>query len=301
MKLVEIFRQGTHIDSAGVSREFTDETIQEIQGSYNSQKHTAPFLVNHDESKPNRGIVDRLVKIGQSLYAAAKNVDTEFQAQINDRRLPALSAALYAPTDPRNPSPGKWGLRHVAAVQIPAVKGMTPPQFAEGDELLTIEFEELAIVEEDEDLEPKEPTMTEEELKKRLAAVEAREAELNKRSAVIDAEEINTFAESLLKEGRQFDLKLATALALALPTEADQTIAFGEKGEAIQTRSAFKKFLEALPKTVEFGEVSAGAAPGKYDANAVALAARNYKADQEAKGNSISFSEAVNHVEKGVK
>lgn len=301
-KLVEIFRQGTHIDSAGVSREFTDEALQQIQSSYNPAKHSAPFLVNHDESKPNRGLVDRLVKIGSSLYAAAKDVDKDFQTQINDRRLPALSAALYAPSDPRNPSPGKWGLRHVAAVQIPAVKGMTPPQFAEGDELLTIEFSELTVRDESpENLEHKEPGMTEEELKKFKAALDARAAELDKQSAILDAADFNNFAEGLLKEGRVFDAKLAAAIAVTLPSEADSTIAFGEKGDPLQSRSAFKKFLEALPKTVEFGEMSAGAAPAKYDANAIATAARDYKSDQESKGHSISFSEAVAHVEKGAK
>jgi hypothetical protein len=312
-RLVEIFRQGTHIDSAGVSREFTDEALQQIQSSYNPEKHSAPFLVNHDESKPNRGLVDRLVKIGQSLYAAAKNVDTEFQAQINDRRLPALSAALYAPNDPRNPNPGKWGLRHVAAVQIPAVKGMAPPQFADGGELLAIEFAELTVRDEeaptieveaeaiDEPLEQKEPPMTEEELKALRKMLDERSAELDKKSAVLDAADFNNFAEGLLKEGRVFDAKLAAAIAVTLPSEADSTIAFGEKGDPLQSRSAFKKFLEALPKTVEFGELTAGAAPAKYDANAIATAARDYKSEQESKGNSISFSEAVAHVEKGVK
>jgi hypothetical protein len=311
-KLVEIFRQGTHIDSAGVTRTFTEDTLKQIQDSYNPEKHTAPFLVNHDESKPNRGIVDRLIRIGSSLYAAAKNIDADFQKQINDRRLPALSAALYSPEDPRNPRPGMWGLRHVAAVQIPAVKGMKQPEFKECDKLLTIEFAELAVEEEEpEEEEPEtkpetkpettEPPMTEEELKALRKLLDERSTELDKKSAVLDAAEFQTFAEALLKEGRVFDSKLAAAIAVTLPSEAESTIAFGEKAEPIQTRSAFKKFLEALPKTVEFGEVSAGAAPAKYDANAIATAARDYKSEQEAKGNSISFSEAVAHVEKGVK
>jgi hypothetical protein len=187
-------------------------------------------------------------------------------------------------------------------VQIPAVKGMTPPQFADGGELLAIEFSELTVRDESpENLEHKEPGMTEEELKNFKAELDARAAELNKQSAILDAADFNNFAEGLLKEGRVFDAKLAAAIAVTLPSEAESTIAFGEKGDPLQSRSAFKKFLEALPKTVEFGEVSAGAAPAKYDANAIATAARDYKSEQEAKGNSISFSEAVAHVEKGVK
>jgi hypothetical protein len=307
-KLVEIFRQGTHIDSAGVTRTFTEDTLKQIQDSYNPEKHAAPFLVNHDESKPNRGIVDRLVKIGSSLYAAAKNIDADFQKQINNRRLPALSAALYSPEDPRNPRPGMWGLRHVAAVQIPAVKGMKQPEFKECDKLLTIEFAELAVEEEEpEEEEPEtkpettEPPMTEEELKALRKRLDERAAELDIKSAVLDAAEFQSFAEVLLKEGRVFDAKLAASIATMLPNEATSTIAFGEKAEPIQTRSAFKKFLEALPKSVEFGEVSAGTTPGTYDPNTIALAAREYKLKQAALGNEISFSEAVAQVEKGVK
>lgn len=283
MQLVEIFRAGTHIDSAGVERSFTEADLDQMSSSYDSAKHSAPLLVGHDESKPNMGIVDRLSRIGGSLYATAKDVSADFKSAINDRRLPALSAALYHPEDKRNPSPGSWALRHVAAVQIPAVKGMTTPQFAEGDLSIAIEFSEPTIL--------GESSVT----TKTAAELEQREAALAVREALIAQDEFANFTESLLKEGKQFDKAQASAIFLGLPQTGE--IAFSET-EKPNPRDAFKTFLKGLPKTVEFKEVSGGTGPevGTIDVNKLAARAQVYKAEQAKLGIEIGYSEAVSAV-----
>ncbi len=286
MQLVEIFRSGTHIDSAGVERTFADADLDQVSGSYDPAKHSAPLLVGHDESKPNMGIVDRVVRIGSSLYAQAQNVSDDFKSAINDRRLPALSAALYHPEDKRNPSPGQWALRHVAAVQIPAVKGMTAPQFAEGDLSIAIEFSEPSILGES-------PVTT-----KTAAELEQREAALAVREALIAQDEFANFTESLLKEGKQFDKNQASAIFLGLPETGE--IAFSET-EKPNPRDAFKTFLKGLPKSVEFAEVSGGTGPevGAIDVQKLAKQAQQYKAKQAELGIEIGYSEAVSAVMGG--
>lgn len=61
-------------------------------------------------------------------------------------RYKKLSASLYAPDSPANPSPGAWYLRHVGflGAQPPAIKGLAPVNFAAGDEegTVTVEFSE---------------------------------------------------------------------------------------------------------------------------------------------------------------
>lgn len=288
MQLVEIFRSGTHIDSAGVERSFTEADLDQMSSSYDSAKHAAPLLVGHDESKPNMGLVDRVSRIGSSLYATAKDVSAEFKSAINDRRLPALSAALYHPEDKRNPSPGSWALRHVAAVQIPAVKGMAAPQFAEGDLSIAIEFSEPAILGDT-------PMTT-----KTAAELEQREAALAVREALIAHDEFANFTETLLKEGKQFDKAQAAAIFLGLPQTGE--IAFSETDKP-NPRDAFKTFLKGLPKTVEFAEVSGGTGPvvGAIDVQQVAKQAQLYKAQQAALGIEIGYSEAVSAVMGGTK
>lgn len=124
--MIEIFRAGDH-----KGKTYTEEQVREIAESYDRTRHEAPFLVNHDETKPNQGLVKAVIALGGRLFAIPHKVVSEFAESVNSGRTPKISVRLYHPDDPANPVPTKWGLRHVAAVQIPAVKGMEDPTFAE--------------------------------------------------------------------------------------------------------------------------------------------------------------------------
>lgn len=147
MKLVEIFRSGKHIDSHGVSREFSEADLDAIASGYSPDRFRAPFLEGHNEDRPNRGLVKRVIRLGRSLFAEPYQVDDGFKNEVNGGGWPALSSAFYSPDDPRNYNQGSWSLRHVAAVQIPAVKGMEAPEFGEvPDAMIAIDFAEPQII-----------------------------------------------------------------------------------------------------------------------------------------------------------
>lgn len=142
--MLKVFRAGKHIDSRGVEREFTEQDVQDIADSYDPKNYHAPIFEGHDELKnDNKGLISWAKKLGSDLWLGAEKVANQFKEKVNSGRLPALSVKLYHPNDPNNPKPGKWGLRHLAFVQIPAIKGLGSPSFSEGNEFdVVIEFSE---------------------------------------------------------------------------------------------------------------------------------------------------------------
>ena len=129
--LVEIFKAGTHVDGLGIERTFTDTDLADVAAGYSLDRHRAPFLENHDESRPGKGLVKRVLKVGNSLFAEPFQVDDGYKNEVNTGGWAGLSSAFYTPDDPHNYNPGKWSLRHVAAVNVPAIKGMSAPAFSE--------------------------------------------------------------------------------------------------------------------------------------------------------------------------
>lgn len=129
--MLEIFTAGKQTDNRGVTRDYPVETLHEIANSYDFKKHRAPILTGHNENQPNKGLIAGLKVIGDKLFAIPRNVLPEFKESVNREEWAGLSPRLYHPDDPANPSPGKWGLRHLAFLQIPAIKGMAMPEFSE--------------------------------------------------------------------------------------------------------------------------------------------------------------------------
>ena len=138
--MLQTFRAGTHLDSRGKSWTITEADMAATAKAYDRKKHEAPLLVGHDESKPNKGLVKNCFARGSELWVEPHKINPEFSEQVNKGELPKLSAAFYLPDNPNNPVPGVYYLRHVGAVQIPAVKGMEDPQFSEDEGSILIEF-----------------------------------------------------------------------------------------------------------------------------------------------------------------
>jgi len=119
---------------------------------------------------------------------------------------------------------------------------------------------------------PKGEIMSAEE-KARLAALEAENAQLKKDAASFAEAQIKTkrdalhaehlaFAEGLVKEGRLLPAQTAvTAAALDHLAGGGNMVEFGEGDDKKPLVDALKKMLAALPKQVEFGEVSKASAP----------------------------------------
>lgn len=144
---VEILRAGIHQDSRKRTYTFGLDELRQIAESYDPSRHAAPILVTHDENQPNKGLVERVWVEGDRLLAEPRQVDLELVESVNSGRWPRLSAAIYLPDSPANPVPGSYGLRHLAVVQIPAIKGLRPPEFSEEGTILLSETEsDLAAI-----------------------------------------------------------------------------------------------------------------------------------------------------------
>ena len=131
MALLQLFKTGKHIDTAGNVDEFTVDDMLELGTGYDPNLHEAPLVINHDESIENQGLIAKLIVINDAIFGIPHKVSDWLKEKVNSGRWPRISIALYGRDDPKNPTPGKLYLRHVSFVQVPAVKGMIPPQFAD--------------------------------------------------------------------------------------------------------------------------------------------------------------------------
>ena len=157
---VEIAKAGRW-PASGQVVEVTSQMLSEVAQSYDPAKFRAPFLVTHDETgQPNwkgtgftedtnkrpwkaGALIKNLFVKGDILFAEPEKVDPDYKQLFDSGRIPALSAKFYRPEDPGNPTPGKWGIRHVAGVLIPGIKGMAVPEFAEAEQGLVVQFAEM--------------------------------------------------------------------------------------------------------------------------------------------------------------
>lgn len=129
---IQIFASGKWTDSSGVTREFTEDHLEEMATGYDPGVHEAPLLRNHNTSAGNFGLFKSIFRAGNRLFGVPHKVDPGFAEEVNSGRWPKISAGLYSPDDPANPRRGKWSIREVSVVQVPGVKGMLAPQFSEG-------------------------------------------------------------------------------------------------------------------------------------------------------------------------
>jgi hypothetical protein len=272
--LLEIFRAGKHRDSNGTDREFTESDLAQIAQTYDPVIYRAPILKNHDETQPNVGLISGVAKLGDRLFALPYKVDEAFAQQVNQGRYPAVSVALYHPNDPSNPKPGNWGLRHLGFPQIPAVKGMKAPSFAENpDHDVTINFEEVM---------PYEPTPVEiteqkteikEDTSDMTETLEQREARLNEREKLLQEKEAQIESDRAALQEAQFNEfikanstkihpKEKAYILAAMKNMANMTatVTFGEA--SLTPLQAFQKSITERPNLVEFGELAPSTGSG---------------------------------------
>lgn len=131
---IAIFRTGTHTDSNGQTRTWTDADLDNIVSKYNPTKHEAPVVIGHPQNNaPAYGWVESLKREGETLFMKMKDVIPAFADMVRQKMFKKRSISLY--TD--------GTLRHVGwlGAAPPAVKGL-PDFVAFGDAGITIEFEE---------------------------------------------------------------------------------------------------------------------------------------------------------------
>ena len=129
-KEIDVFHTGVLTDSSGESHEWTQRDLETIAIKYNDKIKAdpgaeAPVVKGHPETDdPAYGWVKSLRVVGDHLKANIALVP-QFAEEVKDELFKKVSIALYP----------DLSLRHIGflgAVQ-PAVKGLDPVSFAEGD------------------------------------------------------------------------------------------------------------------------------------------------------------------------
>jgi hypothetical protein len=128
---LEIFKTGTHTSGNGVTKTYTDADLDSIVTRYNTQEtHDAPLVLGHPATDaPAYGWAKELKAAGGKLLAYVDQVSDDVVNAVKMGAYKKISIALYP----------DGLLRHIGLLGAtpPAVKGLTPVQFAEG-----MEFEE---------------------------------------------------------------------------------------------------------------------------------------------------------------
>lgn len=132
-KWIEMFRAGRQTDSAGNTREWTEQDLDKIVEQYNGGDHEAPIVVGHpDSNSPAFGWVEKLKREGKLLYAKLKDVMPEFEELVKAGTYKKRSISLYPDLT----------LRHIGFLggMPPAVKGLANIFSKSGEGAITYEF-----------------------------------------------------------------------------------------------------------------------------------------------------------------
>ena len=133
IKEFHIFKPGVHTTMGGESLQFTQQELQETAAAFSEAVRPAPLVLGHpSHDGPAMGWVKGLTASAMGLFATAEFGES-LVAEVKAKRYPHVSAAFLPKDDPRNPTPGRWYLRHVGFLGAiaPAVKGLEPVTFAE--------------------------------------------------------------------------------------------------------------------------------------------------------------------------
>ena len=145
-KWCEVFRAGTHTDSAGRKKEWTTQDLDRMVSNYDPKSHEAPICIDHNEKTgpvkggPAYGWVEGLKRVGQKLYASFRQVVPEFSEMVNQGLFKKRSISIYP----------DGTLRHVAwlGAKPPAIKGLEDFKFSdsEADQELILSYSEAADI-----------------------------------------------------------------------------------------------------------------------------------------------------------
>jgi hypothetical protein len=134
---IEIFKSGTHTDSAGNKKTWTDQDLDAIVAKYDPALHEAPAAIGHPEhNAPAFGWVESLERKGNTLYATFKDLVPEFVDMLKKGLFKKRSISIYPDLT----------LRHVGflGAMPPAIKGLADIQFNDA-EAMTIEFSDYRL------------------------------------------------------------------------------------------------------------------------------------------------------------
>ncbi len=136
-KLLHVFKPGKWTTMAGETIEFSQADLQASAAAYDPRVSKAPIVIGHPTTdKPAKGWAGAAFATDRGLFVAPEKVDAEFAEEVKAGRWGAVSVKFYRPTEPSNPVPGTWYIRHVGFLGAanPAVKGLDDPEFSAQDD-----------------------------------------------------------------------------------------------------------------------------------------------------------------------
>ncbi len=280
---IEIFRVGKHTAMNGVSLSFGETDLQETADSYDPKIHEAPLVIGHPKNNsPAYGWVQSLRYENGVLKASPYQVDPIFSEMVRAGRFKKISASFYTPNSPQNPTPGVYGLRHVGflGAQPPAIKGLKDASFSEvEEEYISIEFGECVCM------------ATETELR-------AREADLAQRESTLKRTEATNFIEGIVAQGKIIYAQKKGLVEFMSHLDDSTELEFSEGSQSLT--NWLRRFLQNLPKQVEFGEIAKPEKKESLSPTEVADKARELVAEKKSKGTNMSYSDAVKKVRKDI-
>nr|DAI24834.1 MAG TPA: hypothetical protein [Caudoviricetes sp.] len=145
-KFLEIFKSGKHVAADGSEINFSDADVENIAKNYNPKVHEAPIVVGHPKSNaPAFGWIKGLLydAANKALKAIPAQLNPDFVEAVRAGSYKKISASLYSPDSPNNPTPGQYSLRHVGflGAQPPAIKGLAAVEFAENEQTVELELD----------------------------------------------------------------------------------------------------------------------------------------------------------------
>ncbi len=135
--LIEIFRAGARTTGLGETLAFSETDLSLTAAAYAAERKPAPLVLGHPANDaPAMGETLRLAAKGANLYAFVQPAPA-LTALVRAGSYKKISAAFYRPSEPGNPVPGVWYLRHIGFLgsATPAVKGMASLAFSEASAL----------------------------------------------------------------------------------------------------------------------------------------------------------------------
>ena len=228
---IQIFRTGTHTDSRGRTRQYTERDLDRIAKSYDPKKREAPIVVGHPASyAPAWGWVAALRRKGSVLEARFRQVAPAFRKAVQQGRYKKRSIALFP----------DGSLRHVGWLggMPPAVEGMKDVKFRgkkKNHHLYTFEEENV-------------DKLKKAEVRAEKAEAKAKKAEARAKKA---EEQVRAYSASLSPKAGKKAKKRRVKAVKKLVRDGKITPAMSEHTLAFATALGVSQEEITLPGTVE--------------------------------------------------
>lgn len=134
LPLIESLRPGSFAASNGKTYTFSREQLAEMCAGYDPATFEAPIVVGHPKiADPAYGWVKGISLSDAGIVLAdTRDVHAEFAQAVKAKHYKKVSASVFLPDAPGNPTPGKLYLRHIGflGAAAPGVIGLKSVDFA---------------------------------------------------------------------------------------------------------------------------------------------------------------------------